>query len=78
MKTYKIPVVWSMIGNVEVQAKSLSEAVNKAYDAPLPDDGSYIEGSFEVDEAGIVDVVEDERFILKTNRIRLYGIHNHI
>ena len=61
MKTYKIPVVWSMIGNVEVQAKSLSEAVNKAYDAPLPDDGSYIEGSFEVDEAGIVDVVEDEK-----------------
>ncbi len=61
MKTYKIPVVWQMHGYVEVEADSMSEAVNKAYDAPLPDDGSYIEGSFEVDEAGIVDEVEDEK-----------------
>jgi hypothetical protein len=60
MKTYKIPVVWQMHGYVEVEADSMSEAVNKAYDAPLPDDGSYIEGSFEVDESGIVDEVEDE------------------
>ncbi len=60
MKTYKIPVVWQMHGYVEVEADSMSEAVNKAYDTPLPDDGSYIEGSFEVDEAGIVDEVEDE------------------
>ena len=60
MKTYKIPVVWQMHGYVEVEADSMSEAVNKAYDAPLPDNGSYIEGSFEVDEAGIVDEVEDE------------------
>ena len=59
MKTYKIPVVWQMHGYVEVEADSMSEAVNKAYDAPLPDDGSYIEGSFEVDESGIVDEVPD-------------------
>ena len=59
MKTYKIPVVWSMIGYVEVEADSMSEAINKAVDAPLPVDGDYIEGSFEVDEAGIVDVVPD-------------------
>lgn len=58
MKTYKVPVVWQMYGYVEVQADSINEAVNKAYDAPLPDDGSYIEGSFEVDGAGIVDEVE--------------------
>ena len=60
MKTYKIPVVWQMMGHVEVQADSLIGAINMAYDAPLPEDGSYIEGSFEVDESGIVDVVEDE------------------
>ena len=58
MKTYKIPVVWQMYGYVEVEAESMSEAVNKAYDAPLPDNGEYLETSFEVDEAGIVDVVE--------------------
>ena len=61
MKTYKIPVVWQMHGYVEVEADSMSEAVNKAYDAPLPEDGSYIEGSFEVDESAIVDEVEDEK-----------------
>ena len=59
MNTYKIPVVWQMYGYVEVQAESMSEAVNKAYDVPLPEDGSYIEGSFEVDESGIVDEVPD-------------------
>jgi hypothetical protein len=53
MKTYKIPVVWQMIGHVEVQADSLSEAIIDAEDAPLPEDGSYIEGSFEVDESSI-------------------------
>jgi hypothetical protein len=58
MKTYKIPVVWQMYGYVEVEADSMSEAVNKAYDAPLPDNGEYLETSFEVDEAGIVDEVE--------------------
>jgi hypothetical protein len=60
MKTYKIPVVWQMHGYVEVEADSMSGAIHEAQAAPLPDDGSYIEGSFEVDEAGIVDVVEDE------------------
>lgn len=52
MKTYKIPVVWQMYGYVEVEAESLDEAIQKAQDAPLPD-GSYVEGSFEVDGDGI-------------------------
>ena len=53
MKTFKIPVVWQMMGTVEVQAESLDEAVKKVLDdsTPLPDDGDYIEGSFEVDES---------------------------
>jgi hypothetical protein len=61
MKTYKIPVVWQMYGYVEVQAESMVEATLVAMDAPLPDNGDYVEGSFEVDEAAIVDVVEDEK-----------------
>jgi len=60
MKTYKIPVVWQMYGYVEVEAESMVEATLVAMDAPLPDNGDYVDGSFEVDEAGIVDVVEDE------------------
>ena len=53
MKTYKIPVVWQMMGTVEVQAESLDDAVEKVLDTsvPLPEDGEYIEGSFEVDES---------------------------
>jgi hypothetical protein len=51
MKTYKIPVVWQMMGHVEVEAESMTEAINEAMDASLPDNGSYVEGSFEVDES---------------------------
>ncbi len=59
MKTYKVPVVWQMYGYVEVEADSMVEATLVAMDAPLPDDGNYIEGSFEVDESAIVDVVDE-------------------
>ena len=60
MKTYRVPVVWSMMGFVEVQAESLSEARHEALDAPLPEDGSYLEGSFEIDEGSFVFVDEVE------------------
>jgi hypothetical protein len=60
MKTYRVPVVWQMYGYVEVQAESMSEAVNNAMEAPLPEDGSYIEGSFELDESSFVFVDEVE------------------
>jgi DNA polymerase elongation subunit (family B) len=61
MKTYKIPVVWQMMGTVEVQAESLDDAVEKVLDTsvPLPEDGEYIEGSFEVDES-VYSLQEDE------------------
>jgi hypothetical protein len=53
MKTYKIGVVWQMYGSVEVEANSLEEAVKKVDDGvPLPENGEYIEGSFEVDVEG--------------------------
>jgi hypothetical protein len=58
MKTYRVPVVWQMYGYVEVQAESMVEAANVAMDAPLPIDGDYIEGSFEVDELGIGVTIE--------------------
>ena len=56
MKTYKIGVVWQMYGNVEVEANSLAEAIHIVHstDVPLPDNGEYIEGSFEVDVEGSV------------------------
>ena len=58
MKTYRVPVVWQMYGYVQVEAESMSEAIHEAMNAPLPIDGDYIEGSFEVDELGIGVTIE--------------------
>ena len=54
MKTYKIGVVWQMYGTVEVEANNLEEAIHILHstDVPLPENGEYIEGSFEVDVEG--------------------------
>lgn len=55
MKKFLIPVTWQMYGFIETEAESLDDAINKVDDdsTPLPDDASYIEGSFEVDHAAI-------------------------
>lgn len=58
MKTYKIPMVWQMYGYVEIEADSLDEAIQQAQDAPLPENGSYVEGSFDVDGDGYMGVTE--------------------
>jgi hypothetical protein len=49
---YTIPVTWEMVGNVEVEAESLTEAIEKAYDAdiPIPIDSEYVDSSFRVME----------------------------
>ena len=53
-KTYKIGVVWQMYGTVEVEANNLEEAIHILHstDVPLPDNGEYIDGSFEIDSEG--------------------------
>jgi hypothetical protein len=48
---YKIPVSWTAVAIVEVDATSLEEAIEKAQDAPLPKESEYLDGSFEVDHA---------------------------
>ena len=60
MKTYKIPVVYQMYGYVYVQAESMSEAVDEVQngDGALPDNGEYLEDSFEVDHMGLMEEVE--------------------
>lgn len=51
MKTWKIPVFWTMNGVVEIKADTLEEAIYDASlsDNPLPE-GNYVDGSFDVDE----------------------------
>jgi hypothetical protein len=62
MKTYKVPVVYTMYGYVEVEAESMDQAVDKVQnggsDMPLPSNADYVEGSFEVDHDGIVDEID--------------------
>ena len=53
MKTWKIPVVWQEMGTVKVEANTLAEAIEIARDddgvIPIPDNGSFLDGSWEVD-----------------------------
>lgn len=49
MPKYKIPIIWSMIGQHEIEAPSLKEAIKLAEVLPLPKDGDLIEDSLEVD-----------------------------
>lgn len=53
MKTWKIPIAYSMAGTVKIEANTLKEAINIALDdeTELPDNAYYIDGSFGVDES---------------------------
>lgn len=51
-KEWRVPVEWCAFGVLRVEADTLEEAVLKVHnnpdDYPLPDDDSYIEGTFKV------------------------------
>jgi hypothetical protein len=51
-KKFIIPVVWQMMGTLTIEADSLEDAIENTLDdsTPLPTNGSYVEGSFDVDE----------------------------
>ena len=60
MKSYKIPVIWSVTATMEIEAESLEDAILKAGKPTAPrrcpaEDGrlstmpDYLDGSFEVD-----------------------------
>ena len=54
MKTYRIPVTWEVSGEMNVIAKSLEEAIEKAENYPYPPEHNNIDGSLEVN----FDVIE--------------------
>jgi hypothetical protein len=57
---YKVPVSWQMYGYVEVESETRQGAAEIAEKDPtigLPENGSYVEASWEVDW----EVIEDER-----------------
>jgi hypothetical protein len=58
MSKFKLPVSWEMCGEVEVEAESLEAALEEfqpqAHD--VPDNGSYVHGSFQLTSNDIEDV----------------------
>jgi hypothetical protein len=75
MKIYNIPVTWSVSSRMKIEAESLTEAMQKADDMPLPTDPDYIDGSFEINKSflpycnnkdkEIVKEIEDAQFDLE-------------
>jgi len=51
MKSYKIPVIWSVTATMEIEAESLEDAILKAEGGRLSTTPDYLDGSFEVDHA---------------------------
>ena len=56
MKLFRIPVSWEMSAVMYVKAENLEDALLLVDHLPLPDDSSYLDGSFEVYE----DEIEEE------------------
>lgn len=52
MRQIKVAVTWQMCGFVEVEAEDMEEAMEKFENGsdviPLPSDGEYVDGSFEL------------------------------
>lgn len=50
-KIFRIPVTWMVSGEMNIKAATLQDATRKAvYEMPLPNNGSYIDDSIELDE----------------------------
>lgn len=54
MPKFKLPVTWSVCAEVEVEADSLQDAVDRFDELtdhiPLPESPEYVDGSFELSE----------------------------
>lgn len=68
-KEFVIPCIWQVAGEMRIKAETLEQAKQIAYDeAPLPTDGEYLDGSFEVDEeSDRLGLVIEENGIPVTN-----------
>lgn len=55
MKSYRIPCHWEVYGYLDIDAASIYEALEiaEAEGTPLPEESSYVAGSFMVDRDGI-------------------------
>lgn len=65
-KLYKVPVTWKMAGTYYIRASSPEAATDAAYQAPLPNNGDYVAGSFSIDEDA---EVQEEKYYKPKNVI---------
>jgi hypothetical protein len=56
MKTYKIPVSWTVTAVMHIEAESLEDAIKQADNESLPTDTDYLEGSFCIDDQVFSDI----------------------
>ena len=69
LKKFKVPVSWQMYGHVTVEADTLQHAAEIAESdmgIGLPDNGEYVEGSWEVDyqfdtKGELIDFIQKHR-----------------
>ena len=71
-KVYSLSVYWQMHSTMKIEAESLDDAIQKAMDAPLPVDGEYLDGSFEVDTERLAMDYPDEEHLPNTRVNYIY------
>ena len=70
--TFSIPVEWTVCANVDIEASSHEEAMELARDADLPEDGEYVDSSFEINiecsesqNCSVIEVIKVDQTSLK-------------
>ena len=60
-KIYRLPVVWTVMGYVDVVADNIKDACDLAIkpDMDLPEDGEPLDDSFGLDREGVLDKAID-------------------
>lgn len=74
MAKFKIPVSWTMIADMVVEADNLADAIRRAEVADLPDGAEYCDSSFEVNTELLYGNPEVYGEIKPKTRKATYGI----
>lgn len=57
---YRIPVEWLMVADIEIEADNLDAAIELAQQAPIPNDGQWLEDSFKVNTELAIDYEDSD------------------
>ena len=75
LRKFIIPVTWTVCATMTIEAESLDDAKLEAEDAPLPDNPSYVDGSFEVNDDEMIFALNPglEKELEKAEQDAAYG-----